>query len=172
MIAILRKRRSIRKYADKKIGKAAIAVLKESLLRSPSSRDIKPWEFVFVSDPQTLHKLSAAKEHGSEFLKNSGLGIVVCADETKSDVWIEDCSIASTIAHCTAHTLGLGSCWIQIRNRRHSEKITSEKFIKKILGIPSHIRVEAIISIGIPAESKKPLGKRKLLYSKIHENTY
>ena len=46
---------------------------------------------------------------------------VVLSQEEKSDTWIEDGSIALTIGHLTAHELGLGSCWIQIRNRQNAD---------------------------------------------------
>ncbi len=120
MIEILRTRRSIRKYEKKPVDEGLVAVLKEALLRCPSSRGINPWTFVFVDEAGVIDKLSRSKEYGSEFLKGAPLAIVVCGDETKSDVWVEDCSIASIVAHLTAHSLGLGSCWIQIRNRDHS----------------------------------------------------
>jgi nitroreductase len=63
---------------------------------------------------------------------------------------VEDCSIAAIVAHLTAHSLGLGSCWIQIRNRAHSIEKTAEKHVQELLGIPSDLRVESIISIGFP----------------------
>ena len=98
MIKLLRKRRSIRKYAKKPVPASVQKRLVEALLRSPSSRDIRPWQFIMVDDPALLAKLSRSKAHGAEFLARAPLGIVLCGDETRSDVWIEDCSIASIIA--------------------------------------------------------------------------
>ena len=172
MIDILRTRRSIRKYEKKAIHKESLEVLKEALLRCPSSRGINPWMFVFVDDPELLKLLAQAKEHGSSFLKDAALGIVVCGDETKSDVWVEDCSIASIVAQLTAQSLGLGSCWIQIRKRPHSQNKAAEEYIQELLGIPQHLKVESIISIGFPAESKKPIPQEKLEIEKIRYNRY
>ncbi len=172
MIELLRKRRSIRKYTGEAIDKISRELLIEALLRAPSSRDIKPWEFIVVDDPKLLSKLSEAKEHGSQFLRAAQLGIVVCADSTKSDVWIEDCSIAAILVQMVAVSLGLGSCWIQIRNRKYKEKKTSEKYIRDILGLPSQIKVESIISIGYPGETRKPVAKSELQYTKIKHNHY
>jgi len=170
MIEILRNRRSIRKYEKKGIDKDVLDILKEALLRCPSSRGINPWTFIFVDDREILHRLSQAKEHGSSFLKDAPLGIVVCGDETKSDVWVEDCSITSIVVQLTAHSLGLGTCWIQIRNRPHSAGQTSEKYIQELLGIPEHLRVECMISIGYPGETKAPLPFEKLDFEKIKYN--
>src|SRR6185369_15158984 len=134
-----------------------IELLIEALLRAPSSRGINPWEFIVVDDQGLLAKLSMSKQHGSDFLKNAALGIVVCADSTKSDVWIEDCSIASIIVQMTALSLGLGSCWIQIRNRSHDNSKTAVEYIRELLGLPEHIKVESIIALGHPAEVKRPV---------------
>jgi len=172
VIDILRTRRSIRKYEKKTIHKESLEILKEALLRCPTSRGINPWMFVFVDDPGLLGLLAKAKEHGSSFLKDAALGIVVCGDETKSDVWVEDCSIASIVVQLTAQALGFGSCWIQIRKRPHSQDRTAEEYIQETLGIPQHLKVESIISIGYPAESKKPIPLEKLEFEKIRYNKY
>ncbi len=172
MIELLRKRRSIRKYTGEAVSRQAQELLVEALLRSPSSRNINPWEFVVVDDRELLAKLSMAKEHGSAFLKQAALGIVVCADSTKSDVWIEDCSIASVLVQTVALSLGLGSCWIQIRNRRHDARTTAETYIRGLLGLPEQITVESIISIGHPDEARQPLAADKLQYGKVRRNHY
>ena len=88
MIELLRKRRSIREFTAEVISPETIQTLIEAALRAPSSRGKNPWEFILVDDPQILDKLSKSKQHGSDFLKNAPLAIVVCADSTKSDVWI------------------------------------------------------------------------------------
>ena len=119
MIEMLRNRRSIRKYRGEAVAPGSVKLLVEALLRAPSSRNINPWEFIIVDDRQLLQQLAAAKQHGSAFLQDAALGIVVCADSTQSDAWIEDCAIAAILAQMTALSLGLGSCWIQIRNRSH-----------------------------------------------------
>ncbi len=154
LIETLRQRRSIRRYQDQPIPPDALEVLKEALLRSPSSREIRPWSFVLVEDKDLLDKLSKAKPHGAGFLKGAGLGIVVCGDSTRSDVWIEDCSIAAVIAHLTATSLGLGSCWIQIRERHYDDATTAEAYVRKLLSLPEHINVLAIVAVGYGAEEK------------------
>lgn len=172
MINLLRKRRSIRSYKSSPVEEEKLKVLIEALLRSPSSRGINPWEFVLVSDKQTLIELSLSKQHGSEFLKNASLGIVILGNEKRSDVWIEDCSIASIIVQLTAEDLGLGSCWVQIRSRNHNDEITSEQYIQQLLQIPSHLRVLSVIGIGYPDEEKKPVSEDTLRFNKIHLHKY
>jgi nitroreductase len=167
MLDILRERRSIRKYKDSKIETEKIELLKEAALRSPSSRGINSWRFLFVTDKSKLEELSRAKESGSSFLKGASLGVVVCAAQGESDVWVEDCSIAAIILQLTGQSLGLGSCWIQIRMRMHSSDLTSEDYIKRVLGLPENFNVESMIAFGHPDEDKKPIPKEQLEYEKI-----
>lgn len=172
MLDLLKKRRSIRKYQEREVEQEKIDIILKSALLSPSSRSRRPWEFVVVTDKEKLQQLSQCREHSASFLAGAPLGIVVIADPEACDVWVEDTSIASIIMQLTAQSLGLGSCWIQVRKRMHNEKETAEEYIKKVLGIPENYVVESIIALGYPAEEKKPHREEDLLYHKIHYNTY
>lgn len=169
---LISNRRSIRRFKQQSVEKEKINTLIEAALRSPSSRGINPWHFIIIEDSELLINLSKAKRHGSDFLKNTPLGIVVCGDTSKSDVWVEDTSIASIIIQLAAHDLGLGSCWIQIRNREHDSLKTADLFVKEILHIPDNIMVESIIAIGYSDELKQGHHKNTLQHNKISFNTY
>ena len=164
---LIAKRRSIRRFTADKVEAEKVELLKEAALRAPSSRGINPWEFIVVTDRSLLANLSAAKPHGSTFLKDAPLGIVVCADPQKSDVWVEDASIATIFIELAAASLELGSCWIQIRERIHDETLTAEAYVADLLKIPSHLKVESMVAIGYPAERKPPHSKQELQTEKI-----
>ena len=168
MIELLRQRRSVRKFKKQPIEQDKVDILKEAILRSPSSRNFDPWEFVFVYTDSILAELSECKEHGSTFIKDAPLAVVVCGDQSKSDVWVEDCSIASFILQLAAEGMGLGSCWVQIHRRMHDEHMTSNHYIKEILDLPDGIAVESIIAIGYPDETPEPKKFEELDYGKIH----
>jgi len=172
MIDLLRNRRSIRRYLDRPIEPEKIERLKEAVLRSPSSRNIDPGEFIFVDDRAILEKLAACKPHGAAFLQGAPLGIVICGDDTQSDVWVEDCSIASILVQMAAQSMGLGSCWIQVRKRMYDSLVSAEHHIRNVLSIPEHIRVECIVAVGYPAEQRAPLPSEELKTAKVHHNRY
>jgi nitroreductase len=171
-LSLLEKRRSIRSFQKKPVETDKIEALIEAALRSPSSRAFYPWEFIVVTDADLLDKLSRAKPHGAAFLKNAPLAFVICADPEKSDVWVEDASIATTLIHVAATSLDLGSCWIQMRKRPHDDTITASAYILELLHMPKHMEVLAIVAIGYPAEKKPPHKKEDLLYEKVHYNYY
>lgn len=172
LLPLLRKRRSIRKFESKPVEPEKIKTLVEALLRSPSSRGYSPWEFIIVTDREMIARLSRAKLQGSAFLEGAPLAIVVCGNPSVSDVWVEDCSIAAIVAQLTAESLGLSSCWAQIRKRAHDAEQTAREYVVQLLGLPDYFRVEAVLGIGYPAEEKPPHPLSSLLYDKIHYNTY
>ena len=169
---LLKTRRSIRKFQKKEVEKEKLDLLLKSALVSPSSRSIKPWQFIAVTDEKRLKQLSECRKPGPVFLAEAPLAIVVIADKSESDVWIEDASIASVFMQLTAQDLDLGSCWIQVRERFHTEQETAEEYIRKVLEIPEQFGVECIIAIGYPNEQKKPYEEDKLQYEKLHYNKF
>ncbi len=166
-IDLLQKRRSIRKFEDRPVSREQRDLLIEAGLRSPSGRGINPWHFVVVEDKAKIDQLSQAKPHGAGFLKNAPLAIVVCADTTKTDIWVEDSAIAAIIIHLAAQDLGLGSCWAQMRLRTHKDGRSCSDYISKALNLPEHIEVEAVIGIGYPAEQKKGHTADTLLHHQV-----
>ena len=167
-IETIRTRRSIRKFTDEELSLEEVNLLKEAALRSPSSRNLDPWRFFFVQSPALLKELAKAKTSGSALIGGAKLAIVVGGDESISDVWVEDCSIASIFLQIAAQALGLGSCWVQIR-KRNSLKCPSEDFVRNLLGIEKNVRICSIIAVGRPAEKRSPLEFNDLDFKKIKD---
>lgn len=61
---------------DKSLSKATIKELKEVLRLSPSSINSQPWEFVFVSNPETKEALSKVSQHNTEKVLNCATVVV------------------------------------------------------------------------------------------------
>lgn len=172
MLELLYNRRSTRKFKTTPISQEILEQLIKVALLAPSSRSIRPWEFVIVDDKNLLYQLSNCREHGAHFLKDAPLGIVIIADSTKSDVWVEDCSIAATLIQLQAEKLNIGSCWIQVRNRTYAGNVSSSDFIKETLKIPSYFDVEAMIALGEKDESKPGYSEVDLHLEKVKHNQF
>jgi len=172
VISVLETRRSIRRFQERDVEPEKIATLIEAALRSPSSAGRNPWEFIIVNEKPLLEQLSRAKPHGAAFMKDASVGFVVCADPAKCDVWIEDASIASIILHLTAASLGLGSCWVQIRERMHDNSTSAEAFLREVLGLPENLKVLSMVGMGYPAEEKPGHDRETLPYEKVHWNRF
>lgn len=172
MLDVLYNRRSTRKFSDRRIDEDTIHQLVKAALLSPSSKNSQPWEFVVVDDPDLLIQLSVSKPHGACLLKHAPLAIVVTGDKTRSDVWIEDCSIASIIIQLAAEALGLGSCWVQIHRRYHTEEQTANEFISELLNIPEHLEVLSVVGVGYKAADRPPLTEKEIDWKKVVRNCY
>ncbi|NCC23944.1 MAG: NAD(P)H-dependent dehydrogenase/reductase [Deltaproteobacteria bacterium] len=171
-IEVLRTRRSGRNYTGEPLTDEEMAILREAVLRSPSSRSLNPWEFVFVQNRETLRDLSRCKAHGASFLADAALGVVICGDEARCDVWIEDCSIAALIVHLSAQNLGLGSCWIQVRKRFHADGRLAESVVRETIGVPGRLQVLAMVAIGRPDRALPGHDTSKLAWDRIHNEQY
>lgn len=165
---LLKSRRSIRKYLQQPVEPDKIEIITRAALMSPASKRSNPWEFVVVQDAEMLQKLAECRMHGSQFLAAAPLAIVVIADTSKSDVWLEDASIAAIIMQLQAQDLGLGSCWIQVHDRQKDEQTFSADYIGNLLGIPGHYAVLCILSIGYSDENRRHYEDDKLAVDKIH----
>lgn len=166
------KRRSMRKFTDEPVGQDDVVELLKAALMAPSSKRSNCWQFVVVDDKDMLKELSHCKEHGSSFLSEAALAVVVCADPLVSDVWIEDCSVASIMLQLQAEDLGLGSCWIQIRERYTAARMPSDDFVRGLLDIPLQMQVLSIIAIGHKGMERKPINEDNLQWEKIHINKF
>ncbi len=172
MLDILYNRRTTRKFSGNKIDEKTIHQLLMAALLSPSSKNNQPWEFIVVDDAGLLSQLSTSKPHGACLLKYAPLAIVVTGDKSRSDVWIEDCSIASIMIQLAAEGLGLGSCWVQIHRRYYNDETTADEFIRELLDIPNHLEVLSIVGIGHKSADRPILTEKVTDWGKVKRNNY
>ena len=163
-------RRTIRKFKEKKVEKEVVMELMKTALVSPSGRNRKPYEFVVIDDKEIIKKLSVAKESGATFAADAPLMIVILGHENPT--WDDDCAIASTIIQLKAHDLGLGSCWIQTKEKVDSEGNATDENIKKILGAPSELKVHNMMALGYPDEEKPAYTDADVDMANLHFNKF
>jgi nitroreductase len=168
MLKVLLERRSIRKYKSKKIEKEKLKqILAAGKLAAgkvaPSGKNKKPWEFLVIEDKEILKKLSMVKPKGGLFLAETPASIAVIGREDLSDTWVEDCSIASTFIQLEACNQGLGSCWVQMKDRFTKDGGDAEEAAKEILEIPNNKRLLCIISLGYPDQERPAYKEEDLL---------
>ncbi|MBR5434822.1 MAG: nitroreductase family protein [Bacteroidales bacterium] len=165
-------RRSTRKFKSDAVPQEIQDKLKQIVLMSPSGHRANPWEFIFVEDKKSLDTISTCKAAGAAFVKDAALAVIVIADTQKTDVWVEDCSIASAYLHLAAEDLGLGSCWVQIRKRAKESGESASEVLKKAFNIPDNYEVLSVIAMGYKEEERKPFDLSRLQLDKIHKETF
>lgn len=162
----------MRKFTSDELTQEEVVALLKAGLMSPSSKRTNCWQFIAIDDKEVLKKLSLCKEQSASFIADAALAIVVVADPLASDVWIEDASIASIIIQLQAEDLGLGSCWVQVRERFTAEGIPSDEYVRNLLDVPLQLQVLSVIAVGHKGMERKPFNEEHLQWEKIHINKY
>lgn len=165
---LLIKRRSIRRFNDELLQPEETEMILKAALLSPTSKNSHSWQFIVVDDKEMLEKLSRSKEHGSKFVADCALAVVVLGNPLVSDVWVEDVSIASIAMQLQAEDIGIGSCWVQIRKRQHNEQIPADDYIRNLLEIPMPYEVLSIIAFGKKEKERRPNDIEGLLWENVH----
>ncbi len=149
LLNLMKTRHSVRVYTGQNIPEEKLTIILQAAFTSASGRAKRPWHFFIIQNRKLLKTLSTVRGNSSKMLENAGAAIITCADSEYSDTWIEDCSICMANMHLMAHSLGYGSCWIQIRGRQSfNPELTAEAFIKQLCNIPQNLSIEAILSVG------------------------
>lgn len=144
-------RRSIRKYTGEPVSEEAIEILLKAAMAAPSASNRKPWQFVVVTNRETLDALAEAHRHG-KMLFEAPLCVAVSGDLTEMErFWVQDCSAATENLLLAATALELGSVWLGVYPR--DERVAA---VRQILALPDHITPLSLVSIGHPAEEKEP----------------
>lgn len=164
----LKKRHSIRKYTSEAVSEENLNKIIQAGLLSASSRGLRPWRLTIVKNKDVLKSMTECRTGGANMLSGADACIVVWAELDECDVWIEDCSIVMSNMHNMADSLGVGSCWIQGRLREAADGRSTEDFLKELLGLPKTATVEAMLSIGMPAEEKAATSLDDLRYDKVN----
>lgn len=169
---LLINRRSIRKYTDEPVNPDDVRLILEAGLMAPSSKSGRSWQFVVVEDKEMLERLGNCKPSYATSIANAPIAVVVVADMTKSEAWIEDASVAAAFMLLQATDLGLGACWVEVRDRYRADGEPSEEYVREALGIPEEFGVLAVVSIGHKNEERRPIDTAKLQWEKVHIGTW
>ena len=163
----MRSRRSVRRYTDEKISDADLKQIVTAALLAPSGHSKYPCEFIVVKNRELLDKMSRCRKAVAKMLTEASAAIVVVADKDKSDTFVEDSCIAMMNMELLATSLGIGNCWIQVRNRAAEDDSSSEEFLRGLLNFPENFACQAILSLGYPARPPKARELDKLNFDKV-----
>ena len=154
LMTLLKRRRSVRKFEDRPVEEEKIRALLSAALLAPTSRSLNEVEYRAITDRSVISFLAECKEHGAGPLKTAPLALVLTADESKADTWVEDSSLAAIVIQLMAEELGLASCWIQMHMRKDAGDFDAEENVSRVLGLPKGVRCVCVLAIGYRAEEK------------------
>jgi nitroreductase len=132
---------AVRKYIKKSIPEESILKILEAGRLTGSARNRQPWHFILVQKRETLQELSRLTRSGP-FIADAELAIAVAIEKT--DFAVSDASRAIQSMILTAWSEGIVSNWAGFLGQRDSQKL---------LGIPGHLDLLAILAFGYPTFS-------------------
>lgn len=162
-------RRSIRAYTDERVSDAVTENLLRAGMYAPSAMNSQPWEFLVIRGAEKK-KAASVLSANWKVLAEAPLGILVMANlndykASSSDYFIQDCSAATENILLAAHAQGLGGVWLGLYPKQDRMQ-----GLRDIFSIPEHIIPFSLISIGYPAETKRPHGSYHA--GKVHFDKY
>lgn len=170
VIDAIKTRRSIRKYSSGQVSDEELQAVLEAGTYAPTGHNAQDPLIVAVQNPDIIKRLSElnARIMGTEGDPYYGAPTIVLVfvprpeDNPNS---IQDGSLVLGNMMLAAHSLGLGSCWI---NREREMSDTPEgKALQKELGIPEEYMGIGALSLGRPARPNPQALPRKEGYWRI-----
>lgn len=148
----IKTRRSVRAYQDKPVPDDVLDRILEAARWAPSARNLQPYKFVVVKDPEVRGQLGVAADDQA-FVGQAPIVIVAVTNDPDR---VMACGVppyavdtAITLDHLTlaAVSEGLGTCWIGA---------FSQTRVCEILSVPNTHKVVALMPLGYPADNEAP----------------
>ena len=156
---LVKSRRSIRKFQDKRVEREKIQECVEAARLAPSAENVQPWRFLIVDDEEIKTRLGKLAFHGiyspTKWAVNAPAIVILLA---KLDIlanrigkqiqgtnyYLIDIGIAGEHFVLQAQELGLGTCWIGWFN---------ERGVRKALKIPKKYKIVQLMVLGYPLKT-------------------
>ncbi len=156
---LLYRRRSARKFTDKKLTREQVTVLLEAATRAPSARNMQSWHFYAVTNEEIKAKF---KDVCAEWATTAPVMFVVCTDGEeivgkygdRAKVFIlQDTALAAENLLLAAADMGFNGCFMGAFDPIKC---------REILNIPEKYEIVALIPVGeadgeILLRDRKPL---------------
>ncbi|HZY93934.1 MAG TPA: nitroreductase family protein [Candidatus Bathyarchaeia archaeon] len=170
----------LRQFKTDPIPRNIIETILAAGSKAASGSNTQPWEFTVVEDPEVkarlikpmldkwLARISGSRMRGrmkevydeaTEMLRNTAkvpVMIYCCLDLNRTGIGeeVRYASIYPAVQNMllASHCLGLGTC-LTIHG---STPTRGEPEVKRILGIPEHVKIACLVYLGYPLRKHKP----------------
>jgi nitroreductase len=164
---LLKNRRSIRDFKDKKVPQKLIdEIIKESCM-APSSANGQPWRFIIVNNTDVIKSLSddskkniifdiemnpesplkkyeeALLDPGFNVFYNAPCLVFIVGPKPVRTLYV-DCSLAACYFMFSASARNLGTCWIGLGTRIQDPSLLG------LMGMPEDHKIVAPLILGYP----------------------
>lgn len=177
--------RSVRNYLKEPIEEDVLKSIVDCARMAPTARNIQPWEFIVVTDQDSLKKISKIIPQG-DFIREAAAGIIVLSHRN-TEYFLEDGSAATQNILVSARFHGLKSCWIAGYQGPYYENDeipmcegvpctpipdlhTMQQDLKKEFQVPDHLVLISVVSLGYSNDN--PPADKRALEDVMHWNSF
>lgn len=148
----IRKKRAVRRFSETPVPDEQMMAILDAGRRSQSSKNSQPWQFIVVTNRDTLLALSQLGTYAGHLAGAAFAVVLVGENQTAWNMF--DLGQSAAYMQLAAWELGVGSC---IATIYEPEKA------RQLLGVPEGMQVNAALSFGYPSADWKPakMGGRK-----------
>lgn len=152
-------RRSVRRFDNKKIPKEFLEVIADVARYAPSGMNRQEWRFTVVQDKELIAKLAKVitteLDRGPDYNFYGADTLIITSSPRDAKYGVEDCACALENMFLAAHSLGIGSVWInQLKGICDVESIRE---ILNEINIPAENICNGIAALGY--DDAEPKGK-------------
>ena len=166
-IELANQRYSVRNFEPKPVEREKLLYVLEAARIAPSAANFQPWQFLVITDPETLKLLHAT--YPRTWIVTAPAIIVALGNHNKG--WhrmsdgkdFTDIDVAIAVDHLmlAATEQGLGTCWVC--------NFDAQKCCD-IISAPEFMEVIALIPIGYPVSESSSEKKREPISNLVHWN--
>jgi len=170
VLEAVKKRRSIRKYAELPVEWDKVVSILEAGRFAPSAGNLQDWKFIVITKKDTKQKIAQACLN-QVWMEEAPIHIVICSNPEKTlqyygkrgEIYtIQDNACVAMNMMLAATEEGLGTCWVGAFD---------ETMMRLAVGIPDRARPEMIITVGY-ADEEVPVPPRTVLESLVFLHKY
>lgn len=175
----IRRRRSVRRFADRRVPRSVVRRLLGAAVLAPSSMGARPWHFIVVEDRALLRELAAIKNRHcprekrgfpSDFLARAPVALVVCVDRKRSHGReAENAALAAANVMLLAPAYGLGTTYL---TATRDEDPGLERQVRALFGVPPGFSPKVILPVGYPARPPSPGRRAADLRRRVHREAW
>ncbi len=154
-------RRSIRGFTDKLITKEDLQTIVTTAIYAPSGMNRQTWQFTVIDHIPTIEQLAKvvgkADGRGEDYDFYKPTAVIIATNDRSSRHGCADCSCALQNIFLAAHSLGIGSVWINQLNATCD--IPEVRQILTKVGVPADHVVYGMAALGYAALPPKEPNK-------------
>ena len=142
----LRTRLTVREFKPDPVPDDVLNRILEVGRLAPSSRNLQPWHFIVIKNPETIKRIGEIATSG-RFVTGAPLAIAVAMEN--ADRPELDAGRVLQQMELLAWSEGLGTCFVGLRVAEQNQQV------KELLGIPESLELITVLPFGYRADNRK-----------------